>query len=58
LEKVLWAPRVAQGIEALFKHSKEGFTGAAGIMPARGGNPGLTDQQLEATVKWMLENLK
>jgi len=28
------------------------------MMPARGGNPALSDEQVRATVTWMLENLK
>lgn len=58
LEKGLWAERVKQGADVLVKHATEGFKGAAGIMPPKGGNPSLTDEQVKATVKWMLDNLK
>lgn len=58
LEKGAWAARIAQGAETLHKHAIEGFQGAAGIMPAKGGNPSLTDEQVIATVDWMVENLK
>ena len=58
LEKALWADRVKQGVDVLVKHATEGFKGAAGIMPPKGGNPSLTDEQVKATVKWMLDNLK
>jgi cytochrome c5 len=58
LEKSAWADRIKQGIETLDKHALEGFKGAAGQMPARGGNPALTDEQVKATVKWMVDNLK
>jgi len=27
-------------------------------MPAKGGNPALTDAQVEATVKWMVSQVK
>ena len=53
-----WAARIAQGKDTLNKHAIEGFTGAAGVMPAKGGNPALTDEQVVATVDWMLGNLK
>ncbi|MEZ5484528.1 MAG: c-type cytochrome [Lysobacteraceae bacterium] len=53
-----WDARVAQGIETLIKHSVDGFQGDAGLMPARGGNPSLSDEQMEATVRWMVDNLK
>jgi cytochrome c5 len=58
LTQALWSPRVAQGVETLVKHAIEGYQGSAGLMPARGGNPSLTDAQVEASVKWMLDNLK
>ena len=58
LEKALWAARTAQGIDTLVKHASEGYTGAAGVMPARGGNPSLSDEQVRATVQWMVDNLK
>jgi cytochrome c5 len=54
----VWAPRVAAGEATLVKHAIEGYKGSAGIMPPRGGNPSLNDAQVEATVKWMLSQLK
>lgn len=53
-----WAQRIAQGEATLVKHAIEGYKGAAGIMPARGGNPSLNDAQVESTVKWMITQLK
>lgn len=59
LEKAAWAARIAQGAETLHKHAIEGYTGPdGGVMPARGGNPALTDEQVKATVDWMLGQLK
>jgi cytochrome c5 len=49
-----WAPRIAQGIDTLVKRAIEGFQGQAGLMPARGGNPALTDEQVRATVEYMV----
>jgi cytochrome c5 len=49
--------RVGQGKDTLYKHAIEGFTGSAGVMPAKGGNPALTDEQVKATVDWMLEQV-
>lgn len=54
-----WGARVAQGIETLVKHATEGYDGAAPTpMPPRGGNPSLTNEQVQATVQWMVDNLK
>jgi len=58
LDRAHWDARVAQGIDTLIKHAEEGFQGDAGLMPARGGNPALSDEQVEATVRWMVDNLK
>lgn len=53
-----WGARIAQGNDTLHKHAIEGYTGMSGVMPAKGGNPALTDEQVIATVDWMLGNLK
>lgn len=58
MTKDAWAPRVAQGLDTLVKHAIDGFQGAAGIMPARGGNPALTDEQVRATVEYMVGQVK
>lgn len=50
--------RASKGNDTLYKNAIEGFTGAAGVMPAKGGNPALTDDQVKATVDWMLANVK
>ena len=57
-DKGEWAPRVAQGLDTLVKHATDGFTGKKGVMPARGGNPSLTDAQHKATVEWMVSQVK
>jgi cytochrome c5 len=58
LETAAWSARIAQGADLMHKHAIEGFQGSAGIMPAKGGNPALTDEQVIATVDWMVANLK
>ena len=59
LLKAEWSARIAQGVDTLHSHAINGFTGPdGGVMPARGGNPSLTDEQVKATVDWMLTQLK
>jgi cytochrome c5 len=58
LEKAAWTARIAQGNDTLYKHAIEGYQGPAGVMPARGGNPSLSDDQVKATVDWMLGALQ
>lgn len=57
-DKAIWAPRIAQGLDTLVKHAIEGYTGKAGVMPPKGGNPALTSEQVNATVEWMLSQVK
>lgn len=52
--KDAWAPRIAQGKEILYKHAMEGFTGQAGMMPPRGGNSALSDEDIKAAVDYMV----
>jgi cytochrome c5 len=48
-DKGQWAPRVAQGYDTLVKHAIEGIR----TMPARGGNPSLTDGEVASAVAHM-----
>jgi len=50
-----WQPRINQGMDTLVKHAVEGFQGEAGLMPARGGNSNLTDEQVRDAVQHMVE---
>ncbi|WP_047550893.1 c-type cytochrome [Methylotenera sp. G11] len=48
-DKGQWQPRIAQGYETLIKHAIEGIR----AMPARGGNPALTDGEIASAVAHM-----
>lgn len=52
-----WESRIAQGHDTLVAHAINGYTGQAGMMPARGGNPSLTDAQVTAAVDYMLASV-
>ncbi len=53
-DKADWGPRIAQGNEVLYKHALEGYTGAKGMMPARGGGSALSDEEVKAAVDHMV----
>lgn len=57
-DKADWAPRIAQGTDVLYKHALEGFTGAKGMMPARGGSTTLSDDDVKAAVNFMVDQSK
>lgn len=50
-DKAAWAARIATGAEAMYANSINGL----GIMPAKGGNPALSDDEIKAAVDWMVE---
>jgi cytochrome c5 len=50
-----WQPRIAKGVEVLVQHAVQGFQGSQGMMPAKGGNPALSDQQVADAVHYMID---
>jgi len=57
-DKDAWAPRIAKGLDTLFTHALEGFEGDAGMMPERGGNDDLSDEEVKAAVQFMVDAAK
>lgn len=47
-----------QGLDQLVSKAISGYTGTAGVMPAKGGNPALTDEQVKVAVEWMVGQSK
>lgn len=53
-DKAAWTPRLGKGREALYRSAFQGLVGPKGTeMPARGGNPSLSDEQVRAAVDYM-----
>ncbi len=53
--KTEWVPRIAQGLDVLVSHSIKGFSGKKGIMPEKGGNASLTNQEVGDAVAYMVK---
>lgn len=53
-DKAAWAPRLATGMATLLKSAANG----KGAMPARGGAPDLTDDELKAAVTYLTGKAK
>ena len=49
-----WADRIGAGLDTLVAHAINGFQGSQGMMPAKGGNPSLSDEEVEAAVEYMV----
>ena len=49
-----WAPRIAQGVDVLKEHAINGYTGAVGFMPAKGGRVDLSDQEVADAVDYIV----
>lgn len=53
-EKERWQTIADQGMPTLKDHAIKGFQGKQGVMPAKGGNPSLSDEDIENAIKYML----
>ncbi|BCM24157.1 c-type cytochrome [Methyloradius palustris] len=51
-DKDAWAPRIAQGYDTLVQHALKGIR----MMPAKGGNPALSDTEVAGAVAYMANN--
>ena len=52
-----WAPRIEQGNDILYERAINGYTGSAGMpMPAKGGNPSLSDDDVKAAVDYIVSS--
>ena len=49
-----WADRIGTGLENMVANAINGFQGSQGMMPAKGGNPSLSDEEIEAAVEYMV----
>ena len=57
-DKGQWAARIAKGLDTLYTSALNGVQGSAGVMPAKGGNPALSDAEVKAAVDYMVARSK
>lgn len=57
-DKGQWAKRIAKGANTLYASAVNGLQGSAGAMPAKGGNPALSDAEVKAAVDYMVGQSK
>jgi cytochrome c5 len=53
-DKAAWAPRIKTGMDVLYNTALHG----KGVMPAKGGNPSLSDADIKAAVDYMVAAAK
>ena len=49
-----WDDLIGAGLDTLVANATNGFQGSQGMMPAKGGNPSLSDEEIEAAVEYMV----
>jgi cytochrome c5 len=54
-DKAAWSPRIAEGEQTLVQHAIHGFQGKTGVMPPKGGNPDLTDEEVHRAVVYLAD---
>lgn len=57
-DKKAWEDRISKGEAALYENAIKGYQGGPNLMPARGGNWDLTDDQVKAAVDFILHYSK
>ena len=57
-DKGQWAKRIGKGVDTLYASAVNGVQGSAAAMPAKGGNPALSDAEVKAAVDYMVKQSK
>jgi len=57
-DKAAWAPRIKQGMDVLFQHATQGFTGKSGTMPPRGTCSNCSDTEIKGAIEYMTSHSK
>jgi len=52
-DKAAWGPRIAEGEKSLVQHAIHGYQGKTGVMPPKGGNSDLTDEEVHRAVVYL-----
>ena len=49
-----WTSRIEAGADSLYTNAINGFQGSSGVMPGKGGNAALSDDEVKAAVDYMV----
>ncbi|AEG92778.1 c-type cytochrome [Ramlibacter tataouinensis] len=53
-DKADWGLRIQQGMNVLYQHAIQGYTGKKGVMPPKGGFANLSDAEVRQAVDYMV----
>lgn len=53
-DMAVWEAHIEKGRDTNLANAINGFTGSSGIMPPKGGNPSLSDEEIAAAVDYMM----
>lgn len=56
--KADWEGRLAHGMDVLSEHALDGYTGAVGFMPPKGGRIDLSDEEIIGAVKYLVDQVQ
>lgn len=57
-DKTAWTARISQGNAVLIQHAIEGYKGETGYMPPKGGYMSLSEEEIAATVMYMVSQVQ
>jgi len=57
-DKGQWAKRIAKGVDTLYASAVNGTQTSAGVMPAKGGNAALSNDEVKAAVDYIVAHSK
>ena len=57
-DKGRWTKYLSKGLDTLYTNAVNGVQGSAGTMPAKGGNPALSNAEVKAAVDYMVAQSK
>ena len=57
-DQLQWKTRLAKGAKVLYANALNGVSSSIGVMPAKGGNPSLSETEVKAAVDYILAKAK
>ncbi len=56
-DQLAWEGRITKGLATLYDNAINGYVGQAGVMPAKGGRPDLSEEAVKTAVDYLAESI-